>query len=113
LGVTGNSLRLLSKRIAMLKDIPNTIDNANTLFIAETEGLFDLLDRDGKQVEIVFIAVCQYDSSEGFYLFGCDKDFNTHTDYYYDDLNEALEDAKRVYNLEKIDWRQRDNEKSE
>lgn len=90
----------------MLKDIPNIIGNAKTLFIAETDGLFDLVDRDGKQVEIVFIAVCQYDPDEGFYLFGCDKDFNAHTDYYYDDLDEALDDAKRVYNLKQINWRQ-------
>lgn len=90
----------------MLKDIPNIIGNAKTLFIAETHGQFDLVERNGKKVEIVFIAVCQYDPEEGFYLFGCDKDFNTLTDYYYDELDEALDDAKRIYNLKLINWRQ-------
>src|SRR4051812_6562307 len=90
----------------MLNDIPNIIGNAQTLFIAETDGLFDLVDRDGKKIEIIFIAVCQYDPHEGFYLFSCDKDFNTYTDYYYDSLDEALDDAKRVYNLKQINWLQ-------
>ena len=87
-------------------DIPDIIGNSKTLFLAETHGIFDSVERDGKKIEIVFIAVCQYDPEEGFYLFGCDKDFNTLTDYYYDDLDEALDDAKRIYNLKQINWRQ-------
>lgn len=90
----------------MLKEIPKKIESANTLFIAETDGAFDWVVRDGKEIEIVFIAVCQYDADNGFYLFGCDKDLNTQTDFYYDDLDKALEDAKRVYGLSQINWRQ-------
>ena len=90
----------------MQKDVPNTINSAKTLFIAETDGVFDLVERDRQQIEIVFIAVCQYSPNEGYYLFGCDSDFNSHTDFFYEELEEALEDAKRIYDLEQINWRQ-------
>ncbi|HEX6333934.1 MAG TPA: hypothetical protein VFZ78_06890 [Flavisolibacter sp.] len=90
----------------MKKEVPNTIDNAKTLFIAEPDGVFDVIERDGRKVEIVFVAICQYEPGEGYYLFGCDKNFNAHTDFYYDELENALEDAKRVYDLEHISWRQ-------
>lgn len=82
------------------------IGNAKTLFIAETEGVFDLIEREGRIVEIVFITVCQYEPEEGYYLFGCNKDFNTYTDFYDDELEEVLDDAKRIYNLKHINWRQ-------
>lgn len=90
----------------MLKPVPNLIGNSKPLFIAETGGVFDLIERDGEKVEIVLIAVCQYNKDEGYYLFGCDKDFKTHTDFYYDELNDALEDAKRIYGLKEINWKE-------
>lgn len=52
----------------------------------------------------LYIAVCKYDTDGGFYLFGCDKDFNTQTDYLYDALDEALKDAERIYEIENIKW---------
>lgn len=76
------------------------------MFIAETDEIFDLVVRDGIEIEIIFLAVCQYDNGSGFYLFGCDKDFNDHTDFYYDTLEDALEDAKRMYGLENIYWKE-------
>lgn len=90
----------------MLIDIPNKIGSATTLFIAETDGLFDIVERNGKKIEIVFITVCQYEADDGYYLFGCDKEFSTHTDFYYDELEKALDDAKRIYDLKEINWRQ-------
>jgi hypothetical protein len=90
----------------MLIDIPNKIGSAKTLFIAETDGVFDIVERNDEKIEIVFITVCQYDADNGYYLFGCDKEFGTHTDFYYDDLEEALDDAKRIYDLKQIKWRE-------
>lgn len=90
----------------MLTDIPKLIGGAKTLFIAKSDIGFDTVIRDDKEITIEYISVCQYDPEEGFYLFGCDKDFNTHTDFYYDDVEEALEDAKRIYQLGEILWTQ-------
>lgn len=92
----------------MLRDIPKQIDGAKTLFIAKSDTLFDTLVRDGREISIEFITVCQCSEDNGFYLFGCDKEFITHTDFYYDDLGEALEDAKRIYQNDNINWIQID-----
>lgn len=90
----------------MLTDIPKLIGEAKTLFISKSDISFDTVIREDKTITIEFISVCQYNSEEGCYLFGCDKDFNTHTDFYYDDVEEALEDAKRIYQLDEIVWTQ-------
>lgn len=84
--------------------IPQYIDGAKPLFIANSPDGFETVIRFDKEITIEYISICQYDSGEGFYLFGCDKEFNTHTDFYYDDLQEALEDAKRLYQTDKIVW---------
>jgi hypothetical protein len=40
------------------------------------------------------------------WLIGCDSEFNTHTDFYYDELDQALDDAKRIYQNDNINWTQ-------
>ena len=90
----------------MPKDIPNKVGGAKTLFIAKSDTGFEIVIRDDKEILIEFLSVCQYSPEDGFYLFGCDKDFNTYTDFYYDDLDEALDDAKRLYQTDNIKWTQ-------
>jgi hypothetical protein len=90
----------------MLTYIPKIIGGAKTLFIAKSEIGFDAVIRDNREIAIEYISVCQYDPEEGLYLFGCDKDFNTHTDFYYDTVEDALDDAKRIYHIENIEWTQ-------
>jgi len=90
----------------MLTHIPKIIGGAKTLFIAKSDTGFDTVFREGKEIVIACIAVCQYRPEEGFYLFGCDKDFNSYTDFFYDDLGEALEDATRIYKTDNIHWTQ-------
>ena len=88
----------------MLTDIPKQIGGAKTLFIAKSDTIFETVVRNDKGISIEFLSVCQYHDYKGFYLFGCDKEFNTHTDFYYDDLDEALDDAKRLYQIDNIKW---------
>ena len=78
----------------MLTDIPKYIGGAKTLYISKSDTGFDNVVRNDVEFLIEYVCVCQYDNEGGFYLFGCDKDFNTHTDFYYDDLDDALDDAK-------------------
>jgi len=91
---------------AMLTDIPKYIGGAKTLFISRSDTIFETVLRNNIEVAIKYISACQYDGEEGFYLFGCDEAFNTHSDFFYDDLDEALEDAKRLYQIENIKWTQ-------
>lgn len=88
----------------MLTDIPKYIGGAKTLYISKLDIGFDNLVRNDVEILIEYICVCQYDNEGGFYLFGCDKDFNTHTDFYYDDLDDALDDTKRLYQTDIIEW---------
>jgi hypothetical protein len=85
-------------------NIPKQIGGAKTLFIAKSDTHFETVLRDDKEILIEFLSICQYDNDGGFYLFGCDKHFNTHTDFYYEDVDEALEDAKRLYQTDSIKW---------
>ena len=88
----------------MLTDSPKNIGGAKALYVSKSDTIFETVFRNGIEVPIEYAAVCQYDDEEGFCLFGCDKDFNTHTDFFYDDLEEALDDAKRLYQIENIKW---------
>ena len=88
----------------MQVNIPPNIGGAKTLLVARLGTGFATVIRGNKEIAIEFISVCQYNPGKGFYLFGCDIEFNTQTDYYYDDLEEALDDAKRIYQLDKIVW---------
>ena len=88
----------------MLTDIPKYIAGAKTLYISKSDIVFDTVFRDNVEVSIEYLSICQYDKDKGFYLFWCDKNFNTIADLYYEDLNEALEDAKRIYQTDNLEW---------
>lgn len=89
----------------MLKDeIPKIIGGANALFVAKSEIGFDFLFRNNIQIRINYISICQYNLDEGYYLFGCDEKFNTHSDYFFDNIEEAKDDAKRIYKTNNIIW---------
>lgn len=89
---------------AMLMDIPKYIDGAKPLYISKSDTGFGNVVRNDAEILIKYICVCQYDNEGGFYLFGCDKEFNAHIDFYYDDLDEALNDANRIYQTDNIEW---------
>ncbi|MVN23496.1 hypothetical protein [Mucilaginibacter arboris] len=88
----------------MLTDIPKYIDGAKTLYISKSNITFNNVIINDIQTSIEYIVVCQYKDDSGFYLFGCDKNFNTQTDFFYDSIDEALEDAKRLYQVQNIQW---------
>ncbi len=90
----------------MLKNIPHTIGNAVPLFVAGGNKVFETVLREGEKIEIVYLAIGRYHNEAGVYLFGCDKNWNTHTDYYYDNTEDAMEDGERKYPLQKRDWTQ-------
>jgi len=84
---------------------PKYIHGAKALYIAESDTIFEIRTRNDQEVSIKFLSVCQYDDHSGFYLFGCDEEFNTYTDFYFDDIDVALEDAKRLYQIDNIEWK--------
>lgn len=43
------------------------------------------------------LAICQYSGEDSFYLFGCDETWNSTTDTWHENLEEALEQAEFEY----------------
>ena len=43
------------------------------------------------------LAICQYEGEDSFYLFGCDKDWQTITDSWHQTLAEAKRQAEFEY----------------
>lgn len=43
------------------------------------------------------LAICQYDGETAYYLFGCDSEWHTVTDTWYETLEDALEQAEFEY----------------
>jgi len=86
-------------------NIPKIIGGLKPLFIAQAKRTFSLVEREGQQIEIIYLTLGKSDRESGYYVFGCDKDFNTHTDYFFEELEDALEDVAEIYKTEKINWR--------
>src|ERR1044072_6757814 len=91
--------------MAKQKNIPETVGTAKSLFFAEAEQPFATVERSGKEIAIVYLLLCKITGKEEYYVYGCDVNFEVHTDYYFDTLEDALEDAVQIYKLEKISWR--------
>ena len=88
----------------MINKVPTYIGGAKTLFISRSENYFENVFRNDIEIGIKYLAVCKYENEDGFYLFGCDLEFNTYTDYLFDDLEDVFEDAKRIYKTKFIIW---------
>ena len=78
---------------------PRAIDGATVLRFAD----LSTTSRTGKTRHIVHgreatnfaaLAIAQYQSDPGFYLFYCDGDWNTITDTYHDTIDAAIAQAQ-------------------
>jgi len=50
---------------------------------------------DGQLLEEIFgLAICNYENSNGFYLFYCDKNWETITDTFHDTVEDAKDQAE-------------------
>ena len=43
------------------------------------------------------LAICQYEGEKAYYLFGCDPEWNTVTDTWHENLEDALRQAEFEY----------------
>jgi hypothetical protein len=43
------------------------------------------------------LAICQYEGEEGFFLFGCDAEWNSLTDTWHESVEDAMRQAKFEY----------------
>jgi hypothetical protein len=86
-----------------MSEIPKIIGGARTLF-------YTLIDHrhlatgntkhivSGQLVtKISGLAICKYANDHGFYLFGCDENWNSITETYHDSIEEAKDQAAFEY----------------
>ena len=50
------------------------------------------------------LAICQYESDDGFYLFGCDENWNTLMDTWHETLKDAKAQAEFEYEGVNVTW---------
>jgi hypothetical protein len=88
----------------MTFETPTYIGGAKTLFITKSETYFEHILRNDIEIAIKYLAICKYENESVFYLFGCDNEFNSHTDYLFEEIEDAFEDAKGIYKTENFNW---------
>jgi hypothetical protein len=82
-----------------VKEPPRRLDGARVLKFADISGWTPTGRtrhfRDGRQVtHFASLAIAQYESDPGFYLFYCDDDWNVVTDTYHDTIDGAVSQAE-------------------
>lgn len=80
------------------------IDGAIVMKFTETDDFGSIEYEDGEKIDIVTLAICNYNNKEEYYLFACDKDFNVLGDTLHSSVEEAMKFAKEYYEKEKINW---------
>ena len=93
-----------------MKSVPNVIDGARVVMHTPIDSRHR---PTGNCLQIVdgvatgpasALAICQYDGADGFYLFGCDSDWNTVTDTFHDTVEEAQAQAEFEYEGVSSTW---------
>ncbi len=74
------------------------IDGAKVIKLSK-RGLYGNVDfkSEMKVVKIEYIAICQYENDDDYYLFACDANFNVLGDSVYDNYENAKKAAKINY----------------
>ena len=84
-------------------NVPKIVGGARTLYYTFID---DRHQRTGNTMHVVGgnviekingLAICKYDNDAGYYLFGCDENWDSITDTYHDSVEEAKEQAEFEY----------------
>jgi hypothetical protein len=84
-----------------MKKPPNKIDKANVLEWAWSGSI-----PFGKvgETDIFGLAICQYENSDEYYRFSCDKNWETEQDGLYDSVEEAKNCLPEQYKNVPANW---------
>lgn len=99
--------------IYKLDPIPDILGGANTLLYTDIDNRHVKTDKTehfigGQKVsQTSCLAICKYDNDSGYYLFGCDNDWNTITDTYHDNIENAKAQAEFEFINTMETWRQK------
>jgi hypothetical protein len=86
-----------------MKSAPKQIDGAKVVcfavigFHVQPTGNCKQIAGGVLQEAAVGVAICQYEGDSGFYLFGCDQDWQSVTDTWHENLEAAKKQAEFEY----------------
>ncbi|MFN0195721.1 MAG: hypothetical protein ACKVT0_03195 [Planctomycetaceae bacterium] len=84
---------------------PETLDGAVVLSYAIAAESFGKAEHpEGSVDEILYLAIAKYDDAQGYYLFACNKSWEVVGDLFYNNADDAIKDAERVYETSPIQW---------
>jgi len=80
------------------------LDGAEIIAISEL-GDYGYIKIEGtnEAIEIAYLAICKYESSDTVFLFLCDKNFSVENDWDFESIEKALENAN-ARSKEPIKW---------
>ena len=73
------------------------LDNAKVIMISEKGqyGHIQILGLEHKFIEVCYLAICKYESSDTIYLFLCDENMSVEQDRDFDSRESSIIDAER------------------
>ena len=86
----------------MTKPAPDVVGGAKVVLYASLEGKKATGRTEhihiGKSVNpTTGLAICKYDNEDGYYLFGCDLNWESVTDTWHETVEDAIEQAEWEY----------------
>lgn len=93
-----------------IKDTPASIGNAKVIAFTAIDqrhrptGACRHVVAGELQGPVAGLAICKYEADPGYYLFYCDREWNTITDTYHDSLDAAKQQAEFEYTGVSSTW---------
>jgi len=91
--------------------LPTQLDGAEVIRLTKNDitrhlssMIFEEENGENKEIPITALAITKYKADDRYYLFLCDMNWEVVNDYLLDSIDEALEFAKRNFNVHKHDW---------
>lgn len=90
---------------SLLKDfIKLELDGAEIIELSNKGSYGHIINEEGKEIEISYLAICIYKGKNEVYLFDCDERFNV----IGDTVHSSIEEAKATINNDiEINWKSR------
>lgn len=83
---------------------PKTLDGASVLYFAPKDDYGTIeFTTGGVAASIRYLAICNYENDNGFYLFACDEEFHVEGDSLWHSVEECMSAAAQLYDRD-IHW---------
>jgi hypothetical protein len=108
------SIGPLSPMKLKMNTVPDTIGGAKVIWYSPIDQRHQYTGNtqhivNGKIADNIYgLAICQYELEEGYYLFGCDQNWQSVTDTFHDTMEDAKDQAEFEYVIIHRSWIRKD-----